>query len=135
MLTGSNSGERNVSNALGTIPIGHFDNSYFGLNFERCVLMDPMYRISLERVFEAVVDAGITIFLLHSTHYIYNNLGINPADLRGRRIAVYAAMTVGDNDTFYSFIANGHALIGHCRAMLPNRISYCMNLKGMVIIY
>lgn len=57
--------------------------------------------------------------------------GVNPRDLRGKNIGVYTGSTVGDND-FYIIedVANGHGLTGHSRNMLPNRISYWLDVKG-----
>lgn len=39
--------------------------------------------------------------------------------------------TVGENDNlFYESIVSGFGVTGHSRAMLPNRVSYWLNLKG-----
>lgn len=42
--------------------------------------------------------------------------------------------SVGENDNlFYESIVSGFGVTGHSRAMLPNRVSYWLNLKGIVI--
>lgn len=43
--------------------------------------------------------------------------------------------TVGENDNlFYESIVSGFGVTGHSRAMLPNRVSYWLNLKGTKFI-
>lgn len=45
---------------IGKIPqINHFDTSFFGIHPEQCQFMDPMHRSTMERTFEALVDAGL----------------------------------------------------------------------------
>lgn len=113
-------GERGVTNVIGTIDgIEHFDASYFGIHREQCNFMDPMQRLVLERTFEALIDAGV-----------------NPLDIRGKRIAVYAGSSVGENDNlFYESIVSGFGITGHSRSMMPNRVSYWLNLKGPSCAY
>lgn len=77
-----------------------------------------MQRLILERTFEALIDAGV-----------------NPSDIKGKRVGVYMGSTVGENDNlFYESIVSGFGVTGHSRAMLPNRVSYWLNLKGEVFI-
>ncbi|KAF5286879.1 hypothetical protein FQA39_LY00412 [Lamprigera yunnana] len=113
-------GERGVTNVIGKIDgIEYFDASYFGIHREQCNFMDPMQRLVLERTFEALIDAGV-----------------NPMDVRGKRIAVYAGSSVGENDNlFYESIVSGFGITGHSRSMMPNRISYWLNLKGPSCAY
>ncbi|KAB0802399.1 hypothetical protein PPYR_04585 [Photinus pyralis] len=113
-------GERGVTNVIGTIEgIEHFDASYFGIHREQSNFMDPMQRLVLERTFEALIDAGV-----------------NPLDIRGKKIAVYAGSSVGENDNlFYESIVSGFGITGHSRSMMPNRVSYWLNLKGPSCAY
>lgn len=54
-----------------------------------------------------------------------------PAEIRGRKIGVYSGSAIGENDSvFYDSIASGFGVTGHSRAMMANRISYWLNLKG-----
>lgn len=58
--------------------------------------------------------------------------GVNPTTLRGRKIGVYTTSGVGENDNlFYESIVSGFGVTGHSRAMMANRISYWLDLKGM----
>lgn len=52
-------GERGISNSLGVAPdIELFDTSFFAIHRHQSLYMDPMQRMTLERTFEALVDAG-----------------------------------------------------------------------------
>jgi fatty acid synthase len=43
----------------GRVPnISKFDASFFGINYKQAHIMDPQCRLLLERVYEAIVDAG-----------------------------------------------------------------------------
>lgn len=112
-------GERGVSNKIGKIAIDYFDNAYFGIHRQQSFFMDPMQRLILERTFEALIDAGV-----------------NPNDIKGRRIGVYMGSSVGENDNlFLESIVSGFGITGHSRAMMPNRVSYWLNLKGPSVAY
>lgn len=97
--------------------------------------MDPMQRMLLERTFEALADAG-----KYHVHKRYTPIkprfnqspGINPLSLRGRKIGVFVASGIGENDNlFYESIVSGFGVTGHSRAMMANRISYWLDLKGI----
>lgn len=61
--------------------------------------------------------------------------GVNPVEIRGKRIGCYMGSSVGENDNlFYESIVSGFGVTGHSRAMLPNRVSYWLNLKGIKFI-
>ncbi|XP_025837114.1 fatty acid synthase-like isoform X3 [Agrilus planipennis] len=108
-------GERGVTNVIGRVPgIQFFDTAYFGIHRQQCIHMDPMQRIMLERTFEALVDAGV-----------------NPVEIRGKKVGVFVGSSVGENDNiFYESVVSGFGVTGHSRSMMPNRISYWLNLKG-----
>ncbi|KAF2886148.1 hypothetical protein ILUMI_20026, partial [Ignelater luminosus] len=112
--------ERDVTNVIGAIPhFDKFDGSYFGIHYEQCAFMDPMQRLVLESTYEALIDAGV-----------------NPVDLKGKRIGVYAGSALGENDNlFYESVVSGFGISGHARTMMTNRVSYWLNLKGPSAAY
>ncbi|KAJ8980787.1 hypothetical protein NQ317_004788 [Molorchus minor] len=111
--------ERGVCNLLGIVPSEFFDNSYFGIHRQQCTFMDPMQRLVLERVFEALIDAGVS-----------------PSEVKGKRIGVFMGSAIGENDNlFLESVVSGFGVTGHSRAMMPNRVSYWLNLKGPSVAY
>lgn len=95
-----------------------FDNAFFGIHRTQVTYMDPMHRLILERTFEAICDAGV-----------------NPLEIRGAKIGVYMGSSVGENDNlFYDSIASGFGVTGHSRAMMANRVSYWLNLRGILFV-
>ncbi|GJQ69352.1 hypothetical protein Trydic_g6479 [Trypoxylus dichotomus] len=113
-------GERGVTSKLGVFnDADKFDAAFFGIHRNQCAYMDPMQRLLLERTFEALADAGVS-----------------PQTLRGRKVGVFIAAGVGENDNiFYESIINGLGVTGHSRAMMANRISYWLDLKGSSCTY
>ncbi|KAF7281302.1 hypothetical protein GWI33_004884 [Rhynchophorus ferrugineus] len=112
-------GAKGIVNKFGVIRKVHFDNSFFGIHRYQCTYMDPMHRLALERTFEALIDAGV-----------------NPSEVRGRRIGVYMGSCIGESDNlFMESIVSGFGIIGHSRAMMSNRISYWLNLHGPSVSY
>ncbi|KAI4475232.1 hypothetical protein M0804_014435, partial [Polistes exclamans] len=102
---------------LGTIPnVTKFDNFFFGINSIQAKFMAPEQRIAMEVTFEAIIDAGI-----------------NPVELRNKKTNVYGVLSLYESD---SYLLNdktqreGYNLLGYCRGMLSNRISFCMGLIG-----
>ncbi|RZB84952.1 fatty acid synthase, partial [Asbolus verrucosus] len=113
------SGERGVTNVIGKIPTEYFDNAYFGIHRQQCTFMDPMHRLILERTFEALTDAGV-----------------NPSEIRGKRVGCFMGSSVGENDNlFLESVISGFGVTGHSRAMMPNRVSYWLDLKGPSVAY
>ncbi|EEZ97866.2 fatty acid synthase [Tribolium castaneum] len=112
-------GERGVSNKIGVVPTEYFDNAYFGIHRQQCTFMDPMHRLILERTYEALIDAGV-----------------NPSEVRGKRIGCFMASSLGENDNlFLESVVSGFGVTGHSRAMMPNRVSYWLDLKGPSVAY
>lgn len=63
-------------------------------------------------------------------------LGVNPQIIRGKKIGVYMAAGIGENDNlFYESVVSGFGVTGHSRAMMSNRISYWLDLKGPSCTY
>ncbi|XP_057655807.1 fatty acid synthase-like [Diorhabda carinulata] len=110
---------QSASGLVGCIDSNLFDNSYFGIHKQQCFYMDPMHRLALERTFEALADAGVSL-----------------AEVKGKRIGVFMGSTIGENDhLFMESVVSGFGVTGHSRAMLANRISYWLNLKGPSVAY
>lgn len=96
--------------------LSHFDAQFFGVHPKQAHVMDPQLRLFLETSYEAIVDAGY-----------------DPATLRGRRVGVFIGSSESETDEAFNVDADkidGYALVGCCRAMFSNRISYSLDFKG-----
>ncbi|AUX43601.1 uncharacterized protein SOCE26_050510 [Sorangium cellulosum] len=96
--------------------VDQFDPLFFGISPREAALMDPQHRLLLEHTWKAIEDAG------HK-----------PSDLAGTRAAVF----VGVMNTDYADLVRerlhemeAHAPIGNSVCMLPNRISYLLDVHG-----
>ncbi|CAH0625662.1 unnamed protein product [Chrysodeixis includens] len=95
-----------------------FDAQFFGVSFQLSCVLEPMGRKLLEHTYGAFIDAGI-----------------NPQDIRGKRVGVFIGSTIPDQGTNTLFDVNcaggSDAVInGGSKAMFANRISYWMDAKG-----
>ncbi|KAK8766017.1 hypothetical protein V5799_007198 [Amblyomma americanum] len=93
-----------------------FDAQFFGVHSKQAHVMDPQMRLLMETSYEAIVDAGY-----------------DPETLRGRKIGVFVAC--GNSDSDEAFCSNtekidGFSLLGSCRAMFSNRLSYTLDFRG-----
>lgn len=96
--------------------VDHFDTGYFQLSQREAAEMDPQQRMVLEVAHEALFDANI-----------------NPLELSGKRVGVYAGaglaeyqgITFSDPDNITS-----HTMLGNSLAVIANRLSYFLNLEG-----
>ncbi|CAH0696878.1 unnamed protein product [Spodoptera exigua] len=100
----------------GSIPgLDRFDAQYFMIHYRLAQTCDSTSRKILEQAYQAIIDAGVS-----------------PSDLSGKRIGVFIGN--GFDETFkllYVFNEKGYsALLGTSKAMIANRISYWLNLKG-----
>jgi len=93
-----------------------FDAAAFGISRREAEQMDPQQRLLLEVAWEALEDAGIP-----------------PSSLSGENVGVY----VGASSTDYADVPlldlaalDAHFMTGNSLAMVSNRISYCLDLKG-----
>jgi acyl transferase domain-containing protein len=105
-----------------TIPGGYiegleqFDAQFFGINPREALLMDPQQRLLLQAAWHALEDAGL-----------------RARSLRGSRVGIFVgAMT---NDWAHIYLGDANALssqtvTGNGFALLANRISYLLDLKG-----
>ncbi|XP_043492454.1 fatty acid synthase-like [Polistes fuscatus] len=72
--------------------------------------------MAMEVTFEAIIDAGI-----------------NPVELRNKKTNVYGVLSLYESDSYLlkdKTQENGYSLLGYCRGLLSNRISFCMGLTG-----
>ncbi|GAB6031065.1 hypothetical protein CHUAL_007876 [Chamberlinius hualienensis] len=93
-----------------------FDADAFGINSKHAEEMDPQSRILLETTYEAIADAGI-----------------NPVELKGKKIGVFLGMNT--SETFAGLLKNPEApnplsLTGCARSMFANRINYHFDFHG-----
>ncbi|XP_068233154.1 fatty acid synthase [Palaemon carinicauda] len=98
------------------VDLAHFDSSFFSVSPRQAHMMDPQLRLLLELTHEAILDAGV-----------------NPSELRGRRIGVYIGVSSSESEEVWikdPSNVTGYALTGCCRAMFANRISYTFDFKG-----
>nr|XP_022917895.1 fatty acid synthase-like [Onthophagus taurus] len=105
-----------VPHKIGKIPgIEKFDAGFFGVNQMTAHNMDPMCRLLLECVFEALLDAG---------H--------NPSDFEGTKTGVHIGVGLSEteNVTFFNNSSNNGSIIGCQRSMLAKNISYFLKLNG-----
>ncbi|KAI4485852.1 hypothetical protein M0804_006341 [Polistes exclamans] len=97
--------------------IEKFDATFFDIEYKQAHTMDPMCRMLLEHAYEAIVDAGI-----------------NPKELRGKRVSVIIGSCFSESEKtwFYEKMkVNGYGLMGCSRSMLANRISQWLGVTGL----
>ncbi|XP_031629091.1 fatty acid synthase-like [Contarinia nasturtii] len=97
--------------------ISKFDAAFFGIHSKQANNMDPQGRTIIETAYESILDAGI-----------------HPKSLRGTKTGVFVAVCFSEAEKNMVFeqisVDSGFALSGCSRAMVANRISYCLNLTG-----
>ncbi|WP_204050814.1 type I polyketide synthase, partial [Microbispora siamensis] len=94
--------------------IAGFDAEFFGISPREAAAMDPQQRLVLELAWEALEDAGVV-----------------PATLRDTPAGVF----VGSIADEYAVLSRGsaigrHTLTGTTRAIIANRVSYTLGLRG-----
>jgi polyketide synthase PksN len=93
-----------------------FDAAFFGISPREAHLMDPQQRLFLEVCWHALEDAGR-----------------DPRGLAGSRTGVFAGVTLGDYFELLSrteAARSGHLATGNVHSIVPNRISYLLDLRG-----
>lgn len=105
-----------VSNSGGFIEdVDKFDASFFNISPREAELMDPQQRLLLQTIWKATEDAG----------YRASSLG-------GRNIGVFVGFQFSDYQELLEDLDEFKPQIptGNSHAVLANRISYFMNLRG-----
>ncbi|MCZ8519621.1 SDR family NAD(P)-dependent oxidoreductase [Paenibacillus caseinilyticus] len=91
-----------------------FDPLFFGISPREAEAMDPQQRLLLMQVWKAVEDAGMA-----------------PRTLSQRPTGVFVAAGPGDYMSLVSISKdNPQAMTGVVPSLIPNRISYALDLKG-----
>ncbi|MBQ1098895.1 amino acid adenylation domain-containing protein, partial [Streptomyces sp. b94] len=108
---------RSLSRWGGFAPdVDRFDAAFFGISPREAELMDPQQRLLLETVWQAVEDAGY-----------------RPSELAGKRVGVFIAVTNSDYHEVQRAAGRateGHTLTGAALSIVPNRVSYLLDLRG-----
>ncbi|XP_072160811.1 fatty acid synthase [Bemisia tabaci] len=90
-----------------------FDATFFNIPFSYPSVMDPIMKKCLEISVEAVIDAGF-----------------NPKQLEGTNTAVYVTYDNSESELILTYTITEKVLMGNCRALTANRLSFAMNLQG-----
>ncbi|OIB02943.1 mixed polyketide synthase/non-ribosomal peptide synthetase [Paenibacillus sp. LC231] len=94
--------------------VEEFDPLFFGISPREAEMMDPQQRLLLTQVWKAVEDAGIS-----------------PSKLSQHPTGVFVAAGPGDYMNVTSISqGNPQAMTGVVPSLIPNRISYALNLQG-----
>jgi fatty acid synthase len=96
-----------------TLDIDKFDAAFFNIPGEIAKQVDPMSRLLLEHVYEAIIDAGVS-----------------PRSLRGTRTGVFVGCCFVDCHEFSIREKGGKELTGSLRTLIPNQVSYAFDFKG-----
>nr|ASA76643.1 polyketide synthase [Pyxidicoccus sp. MCy9557] len=96
--------------------VDKFDALFFGISPKEAEVMDPQQRLFLETAWKAIEDSG------HRT-----------SELWGSRTGVFVGMAATDYSSLLT--REGAAFVpqsvtGTARSILPNRLSYLLNLRG-----
>nr|XP_050849367.1 fatty acid synthase-like [Vespula vulgaris] len=106
-----------VPSRIGIMPdITKLDNIFFGISSRLANSMDPIVRMLTSSVWEAIVDAGL-----------------NPMDVRGANIGVFASLSFVESDKtvlYEKYEPHGLGMLGSARTMASNRISFSMDFVG-----
>lgn len=100
--------------------VDKFDATFFSAHPKLAEAMDAMTRIFIERSIEAIFDAGLS-----------------PADLRGTNTAVFSGSAISETEMFTldSSKTAAFSMLGRSRTMQANRVSYILNLTGILEAY
>ncbi|KAI1812330.1 polyketide synthase [Poronia punctata] len=96
--------------------IRQFDATFFGISGKEAEAMDPQQRLLLEVVYEALVDAGITLSSIS---------GSQTSVYCGSFTNDYNSMLTKDLESYPKYMVTGTG-----NAILSNRISYFYDLHG-----
>ncbi|MFG1900739.1 SDR family NAD(P)-dependent oxidoreductase [Micromonospora carbonacea] len=103
--------------------VDSFDYAVFGMTPRQAALTDPHHRMALRAMFLALEDAGYS------------------ADrLRGSRTGVFVGFATNPGSTYLDYLsrvdpsANQQAITGNIPAMLANRLSHLLDLRGPSLV-
>jgi fatty acid synthase len=96
-----------------TPDIDKFDAAFFNIPGDFANHTDPMCRLLLEHVYEAIIDAGVS-----------------PRSLRGSRTGVFVGCCFVDCHEYSVREKSGKELTGSLRTLIPNQVSYAFDFKG-----
>ncbi|XP_028162532.1 fatty acid synthase-like [Ostrinia furnacalis] len=106
-----------VSSTIGMVNgMTKFDAQFFRVHFRQACTMEPMSRKLLEHAYSAIFDSGI-----------------NPLQLRGKKVGVFIGSTFSESEKiviYENIQRNGFGITGCNKAMYANRISYWIDGKG-----
>ncbi|XP_017769936.1 PREDICTED: fatty acid synthase-like [Nicrophorus vespilloides] len=97
-----------------------FDPGFFGVHSAQAECMDPMVRMSMERAYEAFIDAGIC-----------------PEEVKGSRTGVFIGSCYSEAEKIIIYDQlkpQTYGFSGCSRSMLAQRISYAFQLIGPSLI-
>lgn len=94
-----------------------FDATFFSIHSKLAVVMDDLTRQFLETSIEAIIDAGL-----------------NPSDLSGTNTSVFAGSALSETEMLIwdPDQLNPFSMLGRSRTMQANRLSYFLNLTGIL---
>ncbi|XP_055326066.1 fatty acid synthase-like [Sitodiplosis mosellana] len=98
--------------------IEKFDATFFGVPYKQTHCMDPQGRLLIETAYEAILDAGVC-----------------PKSIRGSKTGVFIGACFNESERAFFYdpthiTLGGLGISGCSRAMLANRVSYCLGLTG-----
>uniref|UniRef100_A0A2A4JTZ4 Ketosynthase family 3 (KS3) domain-containing protein n=1 Tax=Heliothis virescens TaxID=7102 RepID=A0A2A4JTZ4_HELVI len=96
--------------------VDRFDAQFFKVNYKQALNLEPMSGKLLESAYSAIFDAGI-----------------NPLELRGKKVGVFIGAAFSDTEAFSLYSTkqiNGLGITGGSKTMYANRISYWLDTVG-----
>ena len=96
--------------------VDKFDPLFFNISPPEAAVMDPQHRLFMQTAWHCIEDAGYA-----------------PSAFSGGAVGVYVGAQFQDYQELLaqsSATLSGHAATGNAHSMLPNRISYLLNLNG-----
>nr|XP_018896769.1 PREDICTED: fatty acid synthase-like [Bemisia tabaci] len=94
-------------------PPDKLDATFFNIPFSFPSVMDPVMKKCMETSVEAIIDAGL-----------------NPHLLEGTNTAVYSTYDNSESELVLPFTPREKVLMGNCRTLTANRLSFALNLNG-----
>ncbi|MEJ2417767.1 MAG: SDR family NAD(P)-dependent oxidoreductase, partial [Exilibacterium sp.] len=98
------------------LQVDQFDAKFFGMSHREANLTDPQQRLFLQNVWHAIEHAGY-----------------NPECLAGSLTGVFCGIFTADYNELLiesGYIKEAHAITGLAHSILPNRVSYLLDLRG-----